>query len=85
MGIGRGDCMLPNWCVCDKIMQRNNHSVLRKCSHSCTERMQVLSPFTGKYYVVKFISLDTVGLRAVSSFDFTVFKIKNLFDGLTAL
>lgn len=50
MEIGR-DYMLPNWGVCDKIMQRN--SVLRKCSHSWTERMKLILPFTGMCYVVK--------------------------------
>ena len=44
--------------------------------------MKLLLPFTGKYYVVKSISLDTIGLRAVSSFEFTVFKVKSLCYGL---
>lgn len=82
MGIGRGDRMLPKWDICDKIMQRNKHSVLRKCSHSWTEGMKLLLPLIGKYYVVKFISLDAIGLGAVSSFEFTVFKIESLFDDL---
>lgn len=68
--------MLPNWGVRDEIMQRNTHSVLRKCSCSWPERMKL--PFTGKYYVEKFISLDTIAFRAVSSFEFTVFQISVL-------
>lgn len=44
--------------------------------------MKLLLPCIGKYYVVKFISLDITGLGAVSSFEFTVFKIKSLFDDL---
>lgn len=63
-------------------MQRNTQSVLRQCSCSWPESMKLWLPFIGKYYVVKFISLDTIAFRAVSSFEFKVFQIKSLFDSL---
>lgn len=71
--------MLPNWGVRDEIMQRNTHGVLRKCSCSWPERMKLWLPFTRKYYIVQFIP----GYNCFQgSFEFKIFQIKCLFDGL---